>query len=68
MSNQIKSKKPVFGAMQTKNTLNAENSAPPLYIEAQNRKPEFDISEQWQHAKTNLFFGNSQIVNSQIVT
>ena len=28
---------------------------------------EFDISEQWQHAKTNLIFGNSQMVNSQIV-
>ena len=28
---------------------------------------EFDISKQLQHAKINLFLGNSQIVNSQIV-
>lgn len=28
---------------------------------------EFDISKQLQHAKTNLFVGNSQMVNSQIV-
>ncbi len=37
MNNKIKSKKPVFGVMQTKNTLNAEYSAPPLYIEARHR-------------------------------
>ena len=28
---------------------------------------EFDISKQLQHAKTNLFFGNNQIVNGQII-
>ena len=53
MNNEIKSKKPLFGTMPVKNTINAENTASLYIIEAQNKKPEFDISDHLQHAKTN---------------